>query len=170
MSAYYEILGPFALPYAVNDKRTKFINKAAGIETLQSHGVDKLRGCYVFCISGSHGAINPYYVGKSAKSFGQECFATDKINKYNAVLHRSTHGRPLLILVARPTSKGKFNAKALAALEHYLIGLAYQANDDIQNVHGIPRPIFEIIGIQAPKKGPTEAARAAFKRAFNLES
>lgn len=168
MSVKFEIVGPIDLPFKVNDKRAKMITRADGIDCLKEHDLEDSRGCYVFCVRGSHGAISPYYVGKASKTFGQECFAADKINKYNIILHRKTHGRPIMIIVRARPSKGKFNATALRALELYLIELAYVANDDIQNVHGIPKPLFEIAGVHSHKAGPTSGVLKVFLKAFKI--
>jgi hypothetical protein len=77
-------------------------------------------------------------------------------------------GRPIMLFVSARATRGKFNGKALSALEQYLIGLAYQANDDVQNVHGIPKPLFEIGGVQVPKRGPSRVALTAFLKAFKV--
>ena len=168
MSANYEVLGPVQIPYEINSNRSKFITKRLGLEQIQSEGYSELRGCYIFCMTGSHGSIKPYYVGKSAKSFTAEAFTSDKVNKYNSVLHRVTHGKPVMMFVVPVVLQGKFNSRALTALEQYLIGLAYQCNSDIQNIQGIPRSTFEIIGIHRPKKGPKSQSLTAFTRAFKI--
>ncbi|MGA3038960.1 MAG: hypothetical protein ABSE64_15965 [Vulcanimicrobiaceae bacterium] len=167
MPTEYDIYGPMDVPYESNVKGARLIHKAAALVTLDNYNASPERGCYVFGIR-SHGKIRPYYVGKSANSFAAECFTPDKLVKYNHVLHRVNHGRPVMLFVVPSNTKGKFNSTALAALEQYLIGLAFQVNEDIQNVQGIPKPLFEIVGVHIPKKGPKGESLEAFCNAFEL--
>jgi hypothetical protein len=78
------------------------------------------------------------------------------------------HGRPIMLFVVAKTARGKLDSKALIALEQYLIGLAFQANDAIQNVHGIPKPLFEIDGVQVPKARAGWARSKSFCKAFRV--
>jgi len=168
MPTRYEAVGPVEIPFVMNAKKSKLVQKSFGLKALEEHGIGALRGCYVFCISGAHGSIRPYYVGKARIDFESEAFTADKLVKYNEVLHRVTHGRPIMLFVTPVTTKGKFNKTAVGALEQYLIGLAYQVNDDIQNVHGIPKPTFEIVGVHVPKKGNVGAPLLTFRKAFKI--
>jgi hypothetical protein len=71
-----------------------------------------------------------------------------------------------MLFVTPVSRKGKFNKRALNDLEQYLIGLAYQANEELQNIQGIPKPSFEIVGIQTAKNGPRGSALQAFRKTF----
>jgi hypothetical protein len=168
MSTNYLIIGPAELKVTKNAHGAKRLDKAKSIETLSSLGFLGLRGCYIFGTRVAHGVIHPYYVGKTAKSFGQECFQPHKIEKYNDTLHHAPHGTPLMLFVVPKATRGAFNEKSLAALEQYLIGLAYQTNPDIQNLHGLPKPMFLIEGVQKAKMGPKGPALTAFLRTFDV--
>jgi hypothetical protein len=168
MPVSYSVKGPFSLPF----KRT---GKVKILERKDVKGClaewEDERGCYVFALRGSHGSIVPFYVGKTAKSFASECFTDHKLNKYNAVLHKHTHGAPIMLLVVAKTGeRGAFNKTALRALEEYLIGLGLQANPDIKNISGTKRfePPFNIEKIHTLSRGSIPASVKAFKRAFEI--
>ena len=168
MPTNYIVAGPLELKVSKNAQGAKRIDKVQSGELLRDAGISDLRGCYIFGTRVAHGVIHPYYVGKTAKSFGDECFEPHKIEKYNETLHHAPHGTPLMLFVVPKSKMGKFNDKALVALEQYLIGLAYQTNADIQNLNGLPKPLFLIEGVQRPKLGPKGSALTSFLKTFDV--
>lgn len=73
-----------------------------------------------------------------------------------------------MLFVVPKSARGSFNEKSLGALEQYLIGLAYQTNPEIQNLNGLPKPLFLIEGVQKAKMGPKGPALTAFLRTFDV--
>lgn len=117
-------------------------------------------GAYVFAMRTSR-AITPLYVGKATKSFAQELFATDKLNKYATGLQRYARGTPVWFFVCHPpTKRGKPNGTHITALEKLLIQQGALANPDLINVHHKAQPKWGISGaLRSVTKKPSNEAR-----------
>ena len=124
-------------------------------------------GAYIFAIQAG-GGHTPMYVGKATKSFGQEVFATDKLNKYFNAMGQYRSGTPVLFLVASQKKPGVINSKHIAELEKFLIQQGRVVNPDLLNkVHAKP-PAWSIDGaLRSKVKKPTKSAQA-FRKSFAL--
>lgn len=118
-------------------------------------------GCYVFAMRAGPG-ITPLYVGKATKSFAQEAFATDKLNKYYAGLTQYKRGTPVLFFVGHPPSKkGKPNLTHITALEKLLIQQGALANPSLINVQHNRIPKWGISGVlRSQTKKPSSNAKS----------
>jgi hypothetical protein len=164
----YRVEGPFEVPF-VRRGNVKNLLRADLQSCLGDFGAE--RGCYVFALRGSRGALMPFYVGKTARTFAAECFTDNKLVKYNEVLFNETHGTPVMLLVvAERSRRGAFNGKALSALEEYLIGLGLQANPEIKNIRGTRQfdPPFQIEKVHVPSQGRVSSSVMAFKKTFGI--
>lgn len=120
-------------------------------------------GCYIFGIRAG-GGIRPYYVGKAAKSFGQEIFTPHKLNIYNTVLGGINKGNPVIILIEAITRKGKVSAKVISDVEKHIISLAYHANPELRNIQNLPPDQKWILpGIMSGGKGKISTAAKTLK-------
>jgi hypothetical protein len=101
-------------------------------------GLCNAKGCYVFGIktSGSP-SIVPWYVGKTAKSFDDECFQPHKRVIYAKAISYYERATPYLFLISRLTTSGALykgaGAVATNFLERHLISLVLQVNSDLLN-------------------------------------
>lgn len=117
-------------------------------------------GVYVFGIRAG-GAISPFYVGRATKSFAQEVFSPDKLNKYHSGLREYRRGAPVWFFVCHPsTKKGKPSVSHIKALEKLLIQQCALVNPDLINVHHKALPKWGISGVVRSKtKKPSKSAK-----------
>src|SRR2546422_10760758 len=98
----FEVLGPYAVPTSPNtrmvskDERATFFNS-------NPHLRDRL-GAYVFGVR-SGGGITPVYVGKTKRSYDEECFTADKCLKYTKGLSSYVKGTPVLYFIPTPRTR-----------------------------------------------------------------
>ena len=105
------------------------------------------RGCYVFALSTSRGALLPLYVGRtSRRTFRSECFTPDKIIKAEKGMRGRT-GRLQLFLVVYQELRGAPNMKVIRAAEELLIKLAKEANPNLENKQGMRTQQFSMSGV-----------------------
>lgn len=117
-------------------------------------------GCYIYGRRAGKG-ITPLYIGRATKSFEQEVFAADKLNKYQVGLLQSKKGNPVIFLLCYPTKKGKTNISHITALEKFLIQQGALKNPQLLNVHHNNIPVWGITGVLRSKtKKPTKDAKA----------
>jgi len=121
-------------------------------------------GCYLYAIRAAKG-VKPWYVGMANKqSFETECFASHKVNIYNEVV-ANRKGTPVLFLLARRTSKGRFakpsvNGRSdIRFLETLLIATAIEKNPKLMNVQKTKMlRNMEVPGlINSPQARPTRS-------------
>jgi hypothetical protein len=136
----FEPYGPFTLPRsngAVDrNKKKPFWGKIEKSHPSLSNAV----GCYIFAVKAGKG-FTPWYVGKTEKlSFGRETWQDGKLLIYGEVIRKYNRGKPVLFLLAKVTSKGKFtkptkrrNLGSVSALEEMLIGTCLQRNRELLN-------------------------------------
>ncbi len=118
----------------------------------------KLVGCYVFVTHTSRG-FRPWYVGRTKKSFGQECFQSHKIAKFNKAINSVRKGTPMMFFVS--PNKGTAPDTIIAEIETYLIQRAYQKNKQLLNTQKIKGPFWCINGVKnSPQGKPSKTARA----------
>jgi hypothetical protein len=135
----FEPFGPFPLPRdnsVVN--RTQQRSFWDLIE--EKHpGLSRAVGCYIFAIRAAKG-FTPWYVGKTERqTFKCETWQPGKLLLYGDVIRKYERGRPVMFLLAKLTTNGKFvrptTAKlgSVAALEEMLIGTCLQRNPELLN-------------------------------------
>lgn len=112
--------------------------------------------------------ITPFYVGKACRTFEQECFAPDKINRYNECLVDYARGSPVLFLVELPVRRGRRNEQAIGELEDFLIQIAVARNPDLLNVKGTLAPAWGIAGVLRSGRGRRSANADAFAKMLRL--
>lgn len=116
----FSVHGPFEIPI-YEGQAARLIRADEGREFFsRHHALAQAAGCYVFGMRAGKG-ITPFYVGKATRTFAQECFSPDKLNRYNEVLVNYSRGSPVLFLVVHPRQTGRRNSSAIAELEDFLI-------------------------------------------------
>jgi len=105
----------------------------------ESYPLSRAVGCYIFAIRAGKG-FTPWYVGKTERlSFGSETWQDSKLLIYGKVIRQYDRGKPVLFLLPKLTSRGKFakptkrKIGAIAALEEMLIGTCLQRNRELVN-------------------------------------
>ena len=101
--------GPFPLP-RLSRKRIDVTKRAQFWRRVDAKhpGLPKAVGCYVFAITAGTGTL-PWYIGKTTTlPFSRETWATHRLVQYQGVLRRRRLGTPVLFLVAKRTSQGRF--------------------------------------------------------------
>ncbi|MDH5647826.1 MAG: hypothetical protein OEZ01_17575 [Candidatus Heimdallarchaeota archaeon] len=124
-------------------------------------------GCYVFAIRAGKG-YTPLYVGKSSKSFEQECFTDHKINHYNYALASYSKGTPIMFFIEYTRKKGKINNADISDLENFLIQVGRRVNPDLRNIQGAKEPTWGIKGVIRGGKGKRNNSEKAFGTLFGL--
>jgi hypothetical protein len=136
----YEPFGPFEIPTkgSLVDRR-EFTHFWDDIRQ-QSLGLPGAVGCYIFAIRAGKGA-KPWYVGKTEKgNFKGETWSPHKLNIYNEELSGRKRCTPLLYLIAKRTSGGRYakprkgGIGEIRALENLLIGICLLRNPKLMNV------------------------------------
>ncbi len=148
------------------------IEDTEGVSFWEHHDTKAIagsRGVYVFCIK-TFNTILPYYVGQAKKSFKQECFTPDKLNKYNSALSEYKQKfTPLLYFLIPDKKAGPTNAKAIAELEKDLIRWGKARNPEIKNIqHTAEKNRYEIKGVTDTKMGAPPKEAKEFKLIFGL--
>lgn len=122
-----------------------------------------LKGCYVFCMR-SGGGLTPWYVGKTTSSFGEECFASHKLEKYNQALAIGGKGTPVLLFVVYPQGRGPVSKWVIDEVEAFLIETAYYRNEKLLNKTKRGKKNWGISGVvRSPGTHPTKAAKSLTK-------
>ena len=174
MKHTYTIHGPFTIKKKEGlvsrnkDVKRNFWNEVRKTE----ESLPSACGCYLFAIRAGKGT-KPCYVGLTGKqTFEHECFASQKLNIYNeALAHKK--GAPVLFLLAKRTSKGKFvkpgkNRHASSEfLETFLIGVAIDKNPELMNIQKTKflREMCVPQLINTPRRKPTRS-ESKFKKAI----
>ena len=158
----FEVLGPYNVP---TSPKTRMIGKEERPTFFGSnpHLRDRL-GVYVFGVR-SGGGVMPVYVGKTKRSYDEECFTADKCLKYTKGLSSYAKGTPVLFFVATPRKqKGPPNAKVIKDLEDFLIQTGKARNPDLLNKRGAKEANWAIRGVlRTNQVGQPPKAAGAFK-------
>ena len=135
----YGVFGPFKVPRRdsrriVTPRQLRDFWEGVG----EKHpGLPDASGCYIFGISASGGA-RPWYVGQAKRAFRKECFTPHKLLRYNEALADRKRGKPILLLLARQTSGGRFanqlSDREANNLENLLIHNCLRANRKLLNI------------------------------------
>ena len=123
-------------------------------------------GCYIFAAPRKRASgMLPIYVGKATKSFSQECFTDEKLNKISRHLLQNNARALSLILIKHPKQQGLTNARAIADMERFLIQMAVAANPGLVNKWGTKPADWSIKGVI--RSGPGKpSARALLVRSL----
>jgi hypothetical protein len=161
-----DVDGPHEVYYSVNSKKAKHITKEDGRAFWDDdEDLGERRGCYIFAIRTS--GLRAAYVGKATKSFRQEVFAADKLQKYNTALHEWSHGTPVLLFVLTP--ERVTSSHLITDVEEYLIRSAKRAWPELLNKHHTGPDDWEICGVTSPHKGRRSAAELALAHLLKFE-
>lgn len=163
----FAVRGPFAVPTAGPG-----VYKWIVAERLEEFWNDRVktpadgRGCYVFALSTSRGALLPIYVGRtSRRTFRSECFTPDKINKAQKGMRGRT-GKLVLFLVVY---QSRPNASVIRSAEELLIKLAKEANPNLVNKQGTRSPSFSISGVYNTGVGKRSEAAQRFRKMLRFD-
>ncbi len=162
-----KVYGPYKVPFTRQShgsgKMIEGKHMREFAEDLPDRFIMAKQGCYIFALRAGRGAT-PWYIGKSGKSFRQECFTPHKLNKYNRALFEGKRGTPVLYFVALPGQKKKISAKIITEVETYLIGIAKAANPKLLNVSKTKPPKWGILGVVRSRTGKPSATETAFRK------
>ncbi|MEW5796295.1 MAG: hypothetical protein AB1772_08020 [Candidatus Zixiibacteriota bacterium] len=136
-------------------------------QKLKDKSILRKQGCYVFALRAGKGAT-PWYVGKSGKSFQQECFAAHKLVKYSQALFAGKQGAPVLFFVALPGKKNKIAVRVIYEIETYLIQTAKVANPKLLNKSQSKPPKWGIAHVVRGGKGKRNKTDVAFCNMLSL--
>ncbi len=164
----FEPFGPFPLP-RVGQRRIDASKRAEFWRRIDARhdGLSKAVGCYVFAIIASKGAL-PWYVGKATRrGFDREAWNRQRIGSYQKELRGRRRGTPVLYLLAKLSSRGRFakpskrNQPEIDLLERLILESALQRNRkfhdrrDTRHLQSISMPGF----INAKPGRPPRAAQ-----------
>lgn len=166
----FRVEGPFKIPlHPAKNKAAKLIAENLDKFWAQDGNLFANRiGCYVFGIRVGRNIV-PWYVGKTRKSFEQECFQKHKQDHYAKALADVLKGTPVMFFVTYPLGKpGKTNEQNIDELETFLIQLAIDVNPKIRNISKAKDlPTWGVEGVVRGRAKPTKSA-SHFKKAFWL--
>lgn len=166
----FAVRGPFPVPTAgPGNYKWVVAEELDDFWELNVRKAADARGCYVFALSTSRGALLPIYVGRtSSLTFRNECFTPDKINKAQTGMRGRT-GRLVLFLVVYQASRGAPNKKVIRAAEVWLIQMAKKANPNLVNKQGTKTPQFAISGVYNTGVGKRSAAAHTFRKMLRFD-
>jgi hypothetical protein len=155
----FDAVGPFRVPI-VKERNGCYIERGCPEFWGEHAATAAKKGCYVFAIRAGRG-FKPIYVGKTVRSFEQECFADHKIaSHYTPAIARIGRGTPVMFFVVPRTRRGKPNARVLGDLETFLIQVASTKNPALSNIQQRKEARWGISGVIRGGKGkPGKAAR-----------
>lgn len=169
----FRVEGPFELPRESSGLRIDSSPESKrkyweGIEE-SCPGLPDACGCYVFTVIASNGSL-PWYVGKVEKrTFKKESFDYHKLDHFNKVISKQK-GRPALFFLPQVTATGKYSkskSRAIQELESWLIGMALNRNEKLQNVAGTrlarQLKVTGFLNDRKSKGGPAKKLRDLFK-------
>jgi hypothetical protein len=162
-----EVDGPFEVGFADNG-RSKLIEAEDGRAFFDENvELADRRGCYVFAVRSGRG-LRAAYVGKATRSFEQEVFSADKLQKYNVSLHKWPHGTPVLLFVV--TSPRVRSPKLITEVEEHLIREAKRGWPELLNKHHTGPDAWDICGVTAEHRGRRSSAELALLKLLKYET
>lgn len=162
----FSIKGPYKVPTHPG-AASKLVSEDISSFWAEAKDSRNKLGCYVFGIRAGKG-LTPLYVGKTTKSFEQECFTDHKINHYNYALSEYDKGTPVIFFVEYPIKRGKPSSSEISDLEDFLIQVGRRVNPDLRNIKGARKPTWGIKGVIRGGKGKSNIAEKNFCTLFNL--
>jgi hypothetical protein len=134
------------------------------------------QGCYVFALEAG-GGFTPWYVGKTKRSFYEECFKAHKLGKYNDVLcgvqrdgtpGPPRKGLPVLFFVAPAGDVHVVPDAVCDDVETYLIHAAHEKNPDLPNYTKIKILDWTIAGVYRSHRGAASTTAQIFGKMMGL--
>ncbi len=166
----YEIVGPLKIPHQKHE-RGRYIEEENLPKFWDDHQAKKIkskRGCYVFAMKARRGIV-PWYVGKTTKSFENECFQSHKLVKYHKAMVKKM-GCPVLFFIVYPDKQGARNNKQIKEIENFLIQLAATRNEDLLNIQGnSKKEDWSISGATGGGRGQPSSPAKSFKKMIGIE-
>ena len=163
MAQEFEISGPHVVPLDQRKGGRTIDRKGLGDFWQEQPEFAEKRGCYVFGIRAGKG-YTPIYVGKTTKSFQQECFTSHKLQYYNESLADYKRGTPVMFLLGACKRRGRPPGDAIDSLERYLITIGEQKNPNLANVQNRATEKWVVRGFLRSGKGRPTAASRAFQK------
>lgn len=169
----FEIRGPIEVPHQKAPGGSGKLIDKSGVKSFwgkpESAKIAQKQGCYIFALRAAKGYV-PWYVGKATKSMKQECFTTEKLNKYNSVLFKGQKGTPVLFFVERPGSRKYAPKTVIGSMERELIQDAYRRNSDLVNVQNTKNlPAWTIKGVFQSAQGKPSMIATVFGKMMGLK-
>jgi hypothetical protein len=170
----FQIAGPFKIPlYTEGKKRIRHFDKLGQngfwqeCEVACGFDISLRNGCYVFGVSTKR--VFPWYVGQTAKGFGNEIFTNDKIAKISLFINE--FGTPVVFFVYKvfKNKEGLQTLELISELEDFLIQSAVAINPDLLNVKGTKRAQWSIRGsVRSSQIGKPPTSVQKFKAMLGL--
>lgn len=173
MAAIFRVHGPFEVQRSGEDHICITPGCSDFWSQAGARDLAKERGCYVFAIQAADG-IRPVYVGKTTRSFDEECFTyRNVLSHYQHAALATSNGVPvipLMFLLVLDREKGPPNIGAIAELEWFLIHNAAARNPRLSNIQGTKMEEWGIAGIIRGGRGRTSDDAESFRNMMALES
>jgi hypothetical protein len=168
MDIMFEVSQGFKIPC----NRQKFIDQEKNLDDFwaEANNYVKKQGCYVFAVRLAKG-YNPWYVGKTKKTFKDECFTISNIHKYHKALlleERGRIGNPVMFFVAPSGGKNVVRKNIVDELETFLIKSAKSANSKLINKRKVKLPDWGIKGVVRSGQGASSLEAKYFSRMMDI--
>ena len=151
------------------ERNGKVINDLAIREFWENNGYGEEVGCYVFASKAGLG-MKPLYVGKTAKTFRQEIFTSEKIKKYQTAFAKQMKGTFGFFFVVLNSKRGPVNNSVICKMEKFLIETASNKNPDglLNKVHNRKSVSWRIKGVVNATRGQPSCEAQCFKSCMGL--
>ena len=163
----FTVEGPFDVPLAKGGKG-RFIEYKCPTFWENCDKLASQRGCYVFAIRAGRG-FRPVYVGKTKRTFREECFAPHKIAQHYTPAIHDSKGSPVMFFLIAERKQGGPNARAISDLEEYLIDMASKKNPELSNIQKKNERKWAIKGLIGGGHAKTSTAATKFKKAIGIK-
>lgn len=164
--AIFSVEGPCKVPFDDKPGGRVIVEDLAEFWN-RNKKVKNAKGCYVFARRASKGFV-PLYVGKTTRTFEQECFTDHKLNHYHRALADYAKGTPVMFFVYLGKAKGAPNKRDIGELEEFLIQVGRTINDRLRNIQGNDAPTWGIKGVLRGGKGKASSAAKEFKKLLKM--
>jgi len=166
MTREFVSYGPFEIPFETNHRGAKHIGKDDGRDFFAEYeDLGGARGCCLFAIRNG-GGLRAAYVGKACRSFRQEVFAVDKLQKLNTAVHTWTHGTPVVLFAVAPP---RASDELITEVERFLIQSAKRVWPELLNIHHSGDPNWAIRGVTVTHVGQRSDSALAMARMLRLD-
>jgi hypothetical protein len=155
----FEPFGPFDMPFDGAHIDTELAKEFWQSVEDAREGLQDAIGCYIFAIRAGRGT-KPWYVGKTERSFRQEVLQPGKLLLFSKHLDSHKGGAPVLYLIAKQTSGGRFakGSRSVGTLEGMLIGKCLARNHRLLNKKDTNRFLkIEVPGYMNEPRGARSA-------------
>lgn len=164
----FSVVGPLEIK-PIRLPRGFIINKDLFTSFWNKHQKYKdKRGIYIFGLRAAKG-YTPWYVGKTKRTFENECAESHKLQYYNQVIAQRK-GTPVFFFLFQDTGKrGPNNDSILDHVEKYFIEIALIKNPDLMNRKKTKKPDWSVDGVINSTKGKATKQSRAFKAFIGLQ-